>query len=223
LYLKSEKIINCLPVINDGGIFITQNAIMRRILLLFAVLVQASIALAQQAQKDVTGKVTDVNGQPLSGVTVANKKSGASTVTSGQGVYNIRAKQGDVLSFTFISYADIDKTVGASSSINVVMQTSSAVLSDVVVVGYGKASRKALTSAITTIKPEDMNRGPITDVGRLLQGKVPGLNITASGDPNRRAAIILRGASTINSPGNPFFVIDGVPGADIALVAPDLW
>ena len=194
---------------------------MRKVLLLFAVLVQASISLAQQAQKDVTGKVTDANGQPLSGVTVANKKSGASTVTTGQGVYNIRAKQGDVLSFTFISYADIDKTVGASSSINVIMQTSSAVLSDVVVVGYGKASRKALTSAITTIKPEDMNRGPITDVGRLLQGKVPGLNITASGDPNRRAAIILRGASTINSPGNPFFVIDGVPGADIALVAPE--
>jgi len=194
---------------------------MRKILLLFAVIVQASISLAQQPQKDVTGKVTDANGQPLSGVTVTNKKSGTSTVTSGQGVYNIRAKQGDLLSFTFISYADLDKTVGASSSINIVMQTSSAVLSDVVVVGYGKASRKALTSAITTIRPEDMNRGPITDVGRLLQGKVPGLNITASGDPNRRAAIILRGASTINSPGNPFFVIDGVPGADIALVAPE--
>jgi iron complex outermembrane receptor protein len=58
-------------------------------------------------------------------------------------------------------------------------------------------------------------------VGQLLQGKVPGLNITANGDPNRRAAIILRGASTINSPGGPFFVIDGVPGADINLVAPD--
>jgi len=194
---------------------------MRKILLLFAVLLQAGISLAQQDQKDVTGKVTDVNGQPLSSVTVTNKKSGASTVTSGQGVYNIRARQGDVLSFTLVSYADIDKTVGAFSSINVVMQTSSAVLSDVVVVGYGKASRKALTSAITTIRPEDMNRGPITDVGRLLQGKVPGLNITTNGDPNRRAAIILRGASTINSPGNPFFVIDGVPGADIALVAPE--
>lgn len=194
---------------------------MRKILLLFAVLLQAGISLAQQDQKDVTGKVTDVNGQPLSSVTVSNKKSGASTVTSGQGVYNIRARQGDVLSFTLVSYADIDKTVGTSSSINVVMQTSSAVLSDVVVVGYGKASRKALTSAITTIRPEDMNRGPITDVGRLLQGKVPGLNITTNGDPNRRAAIILRGASTINSPGNPFFVIDGVPGADIALVAPE--
>ncbi len=194
---------------------------MRKILLLFAVLVQASISLAQQAQKDVTGKVTDNNGQPLSGVTISNKKSANSTVTAANGSFSIRARQGDVLVFTNISFADVEKIVGASNMINVSMQSAAAQLSDVVVVGYGKASRKALTSAITTIRPEDMNRGPITDVGRLLQGKVPGLNITANGDPNRRAAIILRGASTINSPGNPFFVIDGVPGADIALVAPE--
>jgi iron complex outermembrane receptor protein len=194
---------------------------MRKILLLFAVLVQASISLAQQAQKDVTGKVTDNNGSPLSGVTISNKKSANSTVTAANGSFSIRARQGDVLVFTNISFADVEKTVGASNVINVSMQTAAAQLSDVVVVGYGKASRKALTSAITTIRPEDMNRGPITDVGRLLQGKVPGLNITTNGDPNRRAAIILRGASTINSPGNPFFVIDGVPGADIALVAPE--
>jgi len=93
-------------------------------------------------------------------------------------------------------------------------------MTDVVVVGYGKASRKSLTSAITTIKPDELNRGAIADVGQLLQGKVPGLNITTSGDPNKPAAVILRGTSTINSPGGPFYVIDGVPGTDIALIAP---
>ena len=89
-------------------------------------------------------------------------------------------------------------------------------LTDVVVVGYGKSSRKTLSSAVTTVRPEDLNKGAIGDVGQLLQGKVAGLNITASGDPNRPAAVILRGASTVNSPGAPFYVIDGVPGADIA-------
>ncbi len=78
-----------------------------------------------------------------------------------------------------------------------------------------------MSSSVTTVKPEDLNRGAISDVGQLLQGKVAGLNITASGDPNRPAAVILRGASTVNSPGAPFYVIDGVPGADIAVVAPD--
>jgi TonB-dependent starch-binding outer membrane protein SusC len=101
------------------------------------------------------------------------------------------------------------------------MQRSALTMSDVVVVGYGKSSRKNLTSAITTVKPEDLNRGSISDVGQLLQGKVPGLNITASGDPNRTAAVILRGASTLNSSQSPFYVIDNIPGADISAVAPD--
>ena len=74
---------------------------------------------------------------------------------------------------------------------------------------------------VTTIKPEDLNRGSISDVAQLLQGKVPGLNISANGDPNQRAAIVLRGASTINSSQGPFYVIDGIPGADIATIAPD--
>ena len=101
-----------------------------------------------------------------------------------------------------------------------ITQTAST-LTDVVVVGYGKSSKKNLSSSVTTLKPGDLNRGAIADVGQLLQGKVAGLNITASGDPNRPAAVILRGASTVNSPGAPFYVIDGVPGADIATVAPD--
>jgi iron complex outermembrane receptor protein len=194
---------------------------MRKILLFFVIVLQASISLAQQPQKNVTGKVTDNAGQPLSGVTVSNKTTSANTVSSNTGSYSIVAKQGDVLTFSFISYVEAQRIVGSSTTIDISLQSSSSLLSDVVVVGYGKASRKGLTSSITTIRPDDMNRGPITDIGRLLQGKVPGLNITANGDPNRNASIILRGASTINSPGNPFFVIDGVPGADIALVAPE--
>jgi len=193
---------------------------MKKILFLFTILLLNIVCFAQ-AQKDVTGKVTDETGQPMAGATVTNKNTGIATVTAVSGMYSIKAKVGDMLSFTRISYAELERTVGSDNIINIKMETTSAVLSDVVVVGYGKSSRKSLTSAITTIKPEDMNRGPITDVGRLLQGKVPGLNISASGDPNRRAAIVLRGVSTVNSPGGPFFVIDGVPGADISLVAPD--
>lgn len=194
---------------------------MRKILFLIVVVLYAGVSFAQQAQKDVTGKVTDSNGQPLPGVTVTNKNSKASAVSSDAGTFVIKARQGDVLTFSGVSLADAERIVGVGNTVDISMQTAASQLGDVVVVGYGRASRRSLTSAITTIKPDDMNRGPITDVGRLLQGKVPGLNITANGDPNRRAAIVLRGASTINSPGNPFFVIDGVPGADIALVAPD--
>jgi iron complex outermembrane receptor protein len=173
------------------------------------------------AQENITGTVNDNAGKGIPGVTVTNKSSTASAVTALNGSYSIRAKKGDVLVFSAVSYAEKELTVGTGTAYNLVMETTAGALGEVVVVGYGKSTRKALTSAITTLKPEDLNRGAITDVGRWLQGKVPGLNISANGDPNRRAAIVLRGASTINSPSGPFYVIDGVPGGDISLIAPD--
>ncbi len=71
------------------------------------------------------------------------------------------------------------------------MHATAQVMGDVVVVGYAR-TRKTLSSAVASVKPEDLNRGAISDVGQLLQGKVPGLNISASGDPNRPAAVVLR-------------------------------
>ncbi len=171
--------------------------------------------------KDISGKVTDNAGTPLSGVTVTVKNTSYAVVTNAAGMFSIKAKQGDVLVFSFVSFAPNEVTVTGTSVYNLVLETAAGALTDVVVVGYGRNSKKNLSSAITSIKPEDLNRGAISDVGQLLQGKVPGLNITASGDPNRPAAVILRGASSVNSPGGPFYVIDGVPGADIATVAPD--
>jgi iron complex outermembrane receptor protein len=85
----------------------------------------------------------------------------------------------------------------------------------------GVSSRKKLASAISSIKPEELNKGAISDIGQLLQGKVPGLNITKSGDPNASSAIVLRGASTINSSQSPLYVIDNIPGVDISTVAPE--
>ena len=146
---------------------------MRKLAFLFSVMLMTHLGYAQ-TPKDVTGKVTDANGQPLSGTTISNKTSGASTVTNAAGTYSIKAKSGDLLVFSMVSFADQERTVGASTTINVSLQTAASQLSDVVVVGYGRASRKALTSSITSIRHEEMNRGPITDVGALLQGKVPG-------------------------------------------------
>jgi iron complex outermembrane receptor protein len=177
--------------------------------------------MAQAQQKQVRGTVKDAKGTPVPSVTVSVKGSRASTVTATDGSFTINAKDGDVLVFTAVSFEAAEVKVTSSSSYDVTITASSVTLSDVVVVGYGRSSRKNLSSSVTTIKPEELNRGAISDIGQLLQGKVPGLNITASGDPNKPAAVILRGASTVNSPGAPFYVIDGVPGADIAAIAPD--
>jgi len=170
----------------------------------------------------ITGKVTDEKGNALAGVSIQVKGATGGGQTGADGTFSIPGiKESAVLVFSYVGYQAQQVAVNGRTSINVVLHPETQSLGDMVVVGYGRASRKNLSSSVSTVKPEDLNRGAISDVGQLLQGKVPGLNISASGDPNKPAAVIMRGASTVNSPGGPFYVIDGVPGADISIIAPD--
>ncbi|UFH56146.1 TonB-dependent receptor [Spirosoma sp. KNUC1025] len=169
----------------------------------------------------IRGKVTGTDNKPLVGVTVLVKATRQGTTTDAEGAFLINAGKEDVLVVSYIGFNSKEMPVGNQTDFTIVLTESNTTLNEVAVIGYGTQSRKNLTSAISTVKPEELNRGAITDVGQLLQGKVPGLNITASGDPNRPAAVILRGVSTINSSQGPFYVIDGILGADIATVAPD--
>lgn len=195
-----------------------KSSFLTSLLLLCILLCQVLMA---QAQAQVKGTVTGNGGKPLAGINVNVKGTNRSTLTSDEGVFSIAAKKGDRLVFTGVSVETKEIPVTGETVYTITLTETITVLGDVVVVGYGRQSRKNLTSSVTTVRPEDLNKGAISDVGQLLQGKVPGLNITASGDPNRPAAVILRGASTVNSPGGPFYVIDGVPGADISILAPD--
>lgn len=170
----------------------------------------------------VQGMVLDESDTPLVGVSILEKGTTNGVTSDAKGEYKINvASESSVLVFSFIGYNAEEVTVGKQTQIKVNLVPDITALSEIVVVGYGTQSKKNLTSAISNVKPEDLNRGAIVDVGQLLQGKVPGLNISASGDPNRSAAVILRGASTLNSSQSPFYVIDGVPGADISILAPD--
>jgi TonB-dependent starch-binding outer membrane protein SusC len=172
-------------------------------------------------QTQITGVVVDAKGNPAPGITITVKGGTTTALSGSDGSFTINARPGDILLFSGVSFGTKEVKVGNESNYRVTLTELVTTLSDVVVVGYGKSSKRTLSSSISTVKPEDLNRGAIADVGQLLQGKVPGLNITASGDPNRAAAVILRGASTVNSPQGPFYVIDGVPGANINLIAPD--
>jgi iron complex outermembrane receptor protein len=177
---------------------------------------------AAQNPLQVKGTVTSGDG-PMPGVTVQVKGSTLGALTDANGDYTLTVNnENAVLVFSFIGYVAEEVPVAGKSVIDIVMTEDITTLSEVVVVGYGTDSRKNLTSAVSTVKTEDLNKGAISDVGQLLQGKVPGLNISRSGDPNRAAAIVLRGASTLRDGAqSPLFVIDGVIGADISLIAPD--
>ena len=159
---------------------------------------------------------------PLIGVSVVEKGTTNGSITDLDGKYSIKVDQGKILVFSYIGFTD-QEIKATSKVINVTMKEDDQLLDEVVVIGYGSMQRKDVTSSITTIKAEDLNVGVYTDPAQLLQGKVPGLAITTTGDPNGTPSITLRGASSLREGAamQPYYVIDGIPGVDISMVAPD--
>jgi len=190
------------------------------LLLLLLLTFNVSSAVFAQTESRVTGLVVDAQGGPIPGATVSVKGTTKASSTTATGTFAITATQGDVLVFSSVGFLTKQVPVTSQKYYKIELADANTSLKEVVVVGYGTSTRKTLSSSITTLKPDELNKGAIADVGQLLQGKVAGLNITASGDPNKSAAVILRGASTINGSSTPFYVIDGIPGADITAIAP---
>lgn len=207
---------------NDQGALIQRAS---KFLLFCCMLMMSSANLFafQQQGKIISGTVTDENRTPLEGVSVTSKGSGKSALTATNGTYTISVNgPNDLLTFTFVGYSPKEVRAGSGSVLNVSLTTEVKQLKDVVVIGYGSSSKREVTGSITSIKSEDFNQGVLTTPAELLQGKVAGLNVTKSGDPNQQPAVILRGPSTLRVGGaqQPFYVVDGVPGVSIDLLAP---
>lgn len=180
----------------------------------------------EQSLIDVKGKVTDAEtNEGLAGVSVLVKGTTSGAVTDADGNYSLaNLEESAVLVFSMIGFTSVEEVVGNRTVIDVAMRADAEMLSDVVVIGYGETNRSEVTSSITTVSPKNFNKGVVGSPDQLLQGKVAGLNITRNGDPNGTPSIILRGASTLRTEGGaqePFYVIDGVPGASLRLISPD--
>ena len=193
------------------------------IMLTLVLLTNNSVSAQQPNERTIKGAVTDEKQQSLPSVSIVIKGSTRGTVTDLNGNYAIRVT-GETDSLTFSVIGFISQTFSARNltTLNVNLQPDVKQLQDVVVIGYGTASKRDVTGSITTVKAEEFNTGVLVTPAELLQGKVAGLNVTKSGDPNQRPAVILRGPSTLRAgtAQEPFYVIDGVPGASIDLLAP---
>lgn len=171
----------------------------------------------------VTGTITGDDDLPVVGasVVVDNAKTGVSTDLDGN--FSINAKIGQKLTISCVGYLSktvkIDKTTG----LNIILETNTSLLNDVVVIGYGQTERKRVTSAITTIKGDDLVQGiGGATVATAMQGKIPGLTINTSNNPNTSSpGFQLRGVASVNSSKGPLVVIDGIPGGDIRSINQD--
>jgi len=162
--------------------------------------------------KKVTGMViSDQDGKPLVGVTIELKGKKSGTQTNENGEFSIDASPGDVLVVSYTGYSQKDVKVGSSSTFTLVMKSDVGKLGEVVVVGYGTQSRKNVTTSIAKLDKEVLATAPRANIGSALQGTVSGLQVVnATGQPGANPVIILRGGASINNPGAPLVVIDGI-------------
>lgn len=190
---------------------------------LLLILMVAGFTNALAQTRTVTGKViSSDDGAPVPGVNVQVKGTSTGTVTDANGNYSISVGNNAVLVFSFVGYATQEVSVGSQSVIDVTLQSDVTALTEIVVVGYGTQEKKEITSAVSSIKSENFNRGTVNDPAQLLAGKVAGLSIVRpGGDPNAGSTIRLRGITTIGANSEPLIVIDGVIGGSLNTVDPN--
>jgi len=167
----------------------------------------------QQSSEDITGRVSDNEGKPLTGVIIQIKGSSTGAVTDTNGAYRIQStKTGQTLVFRFVGMKQKEVSVDNQSVINVSLEEESTLLTEVVAIGYGSQKKKDITGAVTSVKSDNFNNGVASSPEQLIQGKVAGANVTSSsGAPGSGQRIIIRGQGSIRENTGPLYVIDGFP------------
>lgn len=190
-------------------------------LLLLLTLLSGGALFAQEKLVTVSGSVVDNEGQPLPGAYVISytdaslKERKESVMVDIDGKYSIAALPTDVLSFTYIGFADKTETVGNRTTLDVVLSPSAEqTLDEAVVVGYGTVLRKDITGSVANVRMSDLNTATIPNVDAAMQGKIAGADImTTTGEPGESTTIRIRGTRSITASNEPLIVVDGVMDA----------
>src|SRR6267143_2102472 len=139
-------------------------------------------SVAALAQQTVTGKVLSADDKTsIPGVNIVEKGTSNGTVTDAEGNFRIVVSNNSTLVFSFVGYATQEIAVGSQTVFEVTLKADVTSLSEVIVTGYGTQEKKEVTSAISSVKPENFNKGTVNDPIQLLQGKVAGLAIARPG------------------------------------------
>lgn len=200
-----------------------------KLLLLVLMTLDFGIQQAAGQQKTIiSGKVTNEKNETLPGVSISVKRSstpGSSigTQTDSLGRFSLQVPENATLVVSYVGYKTQEMQIGNQTSFNIMLTPSDAVLDEVVVVGYGTINKKDLTGAVSAVQGEDIISRKTTQVSQALQGAVPGVMVTRSGNtPGSGATIRVRGITTITEGGmNPLYILDGVPIDDINSINPN--
>jgi len=162
---------------------------------------------------EVSGQVTDQNGEPLIGVNIRVKGTNKGTATDLNGHFSLRdVNENDILVFSYIGFQTQEFALNGRSNVNITMHEDLQTLDEVVVVGYGVQKRSDVTGSVSSFDTDILENRPQTNLIQALQGNVPGMTITTSGSSAEDgASILIRGQNSITASNSPLIIMDGVP------------
>lgn len=189
--------------------------------LFIALLCVFSNAQAQDTRV-VRGRIMDAtNSLALQGVSVLQKGSTSGTTSDNNGHFQISVSPNSILVFSYVGY-ETKELPSSSAEMVVSLDPIDNVLEDVVVIGYGSVKRKDVTTAISSVSTNDLDRRPIVNVGQAIQGRAAGVSvIQPNGAPGAEMSIRVRGTTSFNASNDPLYVVDGVPVDNIKFLSPN--
>lgn len=166
---------------------------------------------SDKIDRNITGRVTDKNGESLPGVTVVVKNTSRGIITDSNGEYLISIPEtaNASLVFSFVGFITQEILIGGQESINVSLEIDEKNLEEVIVVGYGSVKKKDLTGSIVQISPDAYKSQPVQGISEMLRGNAPGVLVKTNGDGSTR--IRIRGSNSLNGNNDPLYIVDGVP------------
>lgn len=196
------------------------DSIFRRLLV---VALGVTFALPAFAQVQISGVVSDSQGQTVIGATVQEKGTQNGTVTDFDGQFFLNvSNQNAVLVVSYVGMQTQEVALGGKTEIRVTLKEDNEVLDEVVVIGYGTAKRRDITTAVSSVSVEDIEKHPITSAAQAIQGKAAGVTVVKpNGQPGADMVIRVRGTTSMNASNDPLYVVDGVPMTDIGFLAPN--
>jgi TonB-linked SusC/RagA family outer membrane protein len=184
-----------------------------RLMLLLFTLLFCQVSLAQQ-KMSVSGRVVDESGEAVIGATVMEAGTSNGSVTNVDGKFKMNAKAGATITVSYVGYQSMK--VKASSQMNIVLKKNDQLLDEVLVIGYGTAKRKDVTTSVSSVSTKDLETRPIISAAQAIQGKAAGITVMQpNGQPGAGLSIRVRGTTSFNGSNSPLYVVDGVPMTDI--------
>ena len=181
------------------------------------------IVLTPPLPIEIKGKVTNENGEPLSGATIAEKSTNKAVVTNTLGEFTLQVVDlKAVLVVSFVGYTTLEVKTNGKINLNISLSLQEAALKDVVVVGYGRVKRSDVTGSVSRIGEDAITQTPIVSLDRALQGRISGVQVsTNSARPGGSVTIRVRGTGSVNAGNEPLYVIDGFPIGDLNSINPN--